>query len=167
MEVAVICILAFGILSVPAGLLITKIKAALSGEKVPNGIKVLAFLPYINLYVLAGILSERNRVYKIILTLPWVCILFRAVSILLINTAPALIVYSAVAMLVGIALILINYMVITIHACTLLQCGWFHYVLALVVSPLEQYILSLKVVPYFKKLEDDVNGTFSAEDSFV
>ena len=161
---AFIITLLFGVFAIPAGMLASKAYRATKGEK-PDGIRAIyCYLPMYNIIYARKQLYGASPVFTIGAVIIALLSMFRMVSLVFLTAVPVLTVYSSMGMLLAIALFYIMCIIHAVDICRMIDGGVLTLALSVVVPPLAMYILSLKMLPYFRDVKEDLDDTFAAQN---
>lgn len=164
--IAFVLVLLYSIFFVPIGMLCIRTYKVTKGEsKVPFQVGVLSFLPFTNVIYLRKMLYGKSTLFIVLHFVLLAIFLFRVVAIVLISTAPILVVYSSILMLAGLGVFYLMYVANAIDISHMLDSGFVQYLASTIIPPLAVYFLSLKIVPYFSDVKEDLNGTFSGNNT--
>lgn len=150
----------YAIISIPVGLFNLKIFKAVHGAKCTGLNFIKAFIPFYNITFSRRLVYGKTTGFCVALLLCALMCLFRGISLVLVSTAPILIVYSSLVMIACIALYIILYIINAVDFCRMLNCGVVTVIVSIAIAPIGYYMLSTQVLSYFRSVEDTVSGRF-------
>lgn len=154
--------LLYCVLCVPVGLFNLKVYQAVMGTKCGFPTVLLAFCPLYNIVFPRKYIYNRAPVYTGLLILFTVLMLFRTVAFILVLQVPILYVFSAFASIGAIILYYGLYLFNCFDFARMFGCGILTKLFSIVVPPLGYYLVSNQVLGYYKSVEDEVSGRFTA-----
>lgn len=148
------------IFSVPCGLFNVKMFRATQESK-PGGLELVkAFFPFANILYSRKLCYGKCPVFLSLLIVSVVLLAFRFIALALLTIVPVLIVFSPFAVLASFILYYIIYAANAVDFCRMLGGGGFVLLVCVFCAPLGYYMLSNKVLPYFKTEEDTLSARF-------
>lgn len=156
LSVAVVLIGIYCVLSLPVAFFNLKCFEVANGYAPSFRESLLAFVPFGNLTY------GRKQIYgtsKLFRVLMWVCgilALFRAISLVFSVLLPV----STIAALTCVALYIILYIFNAVDFGRMFGAGVFTMLFCIIVAPVGYYLLSGRILAYYKSVEDEVSDTF-------
>ena len=152
------------IFTVPVGMFNTKMFHGANGSRA-TGMEVLkAYVPFGNLRYARVLSYGASPVYLVLLILAGLLIVVRLVSVAIFQMVPVLLIFTPWCV---IAAFLIWYILAVVNAldfANMLGAGLVTKLFCIICAPLGYYMLAQVVLPYFKAEEENISGTFEAQD---
>ena len=152
------------VISVPVGLVNVKLFKALHGARCTGVNALLAFIPIYNIVFGRKLVYGKATFTKVILALCTALLAFRAISVLLVAAYPILVVYSAITSILVCAVYWLLYIVNAVDLGRMFGVGAITMLCCVLIAPVGYYMLSAQIMAYFRSVEDEVSGTFEAEN---
>lgn len=149
--------------SMTVGMFNTKMFRAIKGYKADVLFMVQSYVPFLNILTARKLLYGRT-VFTYLMYLCGALAVFRILSLSLITVVPQLIIYSAFAMIACIVLYYALYIINAVIFSRLLQCSAGVTAVCIILPMVGYYLLAVHVLPYFKREEDKLSGTFEADE---
>lgn len=156
------------VFTIPIGMFNTKMFRGLNDEK-PGGLEFIkAYIPFYNVRYARVLAYNTSPVFLVFLIFATLLFLTRFVALAMlvmdIGFSAYLIVFTPVCVL---AALLIWWILAAINAIDfgrMIGVGGLTLLFSALIPPLGYYMLSVNVLPYFKKEETSLHGTFGSED---
>jgi hypothetical protein len=164
MDIVSICIVVgalYGVFTLPVGLFNMKMYQAVHGYKCAGSQCIALFFPFYNIAFARKLVYGRSM-YGIWVSVCMLFLLFRIASLLLVTIVPVLVVFSAITILVFLCIYYLLYVINALDFCMMLGCGILTFLCCIIITPVGYMVLSTQAVRYFKSVEDEVSGRFTA-----
>lgn len=156
------------VFSIPVGLFNTKMFRGINGSKPGGGQVVRAYLPFVNIRYSRVLAYGSSTVFLVFLCVAAVMLLLRFVAVGLviadIGFGAYLYMITPLCTLGALAIWYVLSVVNAVDFANMLGAGGITKVFCVLCSPIGYYMLSNAVLPYFKREETTVHGTFGAEN---
>lgn len=156
------------VFTVPVGLFNTKMFRGINGSKPGGGEFLKAYIPFFNVRYSRVLAYGSSSVFMIFLCASAVLFLLRFVAIGLVTLdigwAVYLFMISPVLVLVALLIWWVLAIVNAVDFARMLGCGGLTIFVSIIIPPVGYYMLANNVLPYFRKEETSLNGTFGTTD---
>lgn len=156
------------VFTVPVGMFNTKMFRGINGSKPTGGEFLKAYVPFFNVRYARVLAYGSSSVFMIFLCAALVLFLLRFIAIGLIaldiGWAVYLFMLSPMLVLLALGIWWVLAIVNAVDFARMLGCGGLTIVMSVLIPPVGYYMLSNNVLPYFRKEESSLHGTFGAED---